>query len=74
MPTRCVSGANVASVESHGDRGFRWRNIVNGPFLSAWLGIQLGEQIRLAALADPVGVTTNAIGIDLAVERQHILE
>src|ERR1700730_16578400 len=37
-------------------------------------GILLGLQIPFASLGYPMSVTTNTIGINLSVERQHILE
>jgi len=74
VAVRCITGANVPAIQSHGDRGLGRRDVVRGPFLGTRLGILLGLQISFASSGYPTGVSTNTIGIDLSVEWQHILE
>jgi hypothetical protein len=42
VAVRCISGANVPAIQSHGDRGLGRRNVVRRPFLGAWFRIRFG--------------------------------
>jgi hypothetical protein len=69
VAVRGISGANVAVIQSHGDRGLGRRDILRGPFLGTRPDILLGQQIPFASSGYAMSVTTNTIGINLSVER-----
>src|SRR5258708_27246937 len=70
IAVRCISGANIPAIQSHGDRRLGRRDIVRGPFLGARLGILLGQKIPFASSGYPLRVTAATIAINLSVERQ----
>ena len=69
VAARCISGANVPAIQSHGDPRLGWRDVVRGPFLGTRLRIRFSQQVPFASPGYPMCVTADTIAVNVSVSR-----